>query len=113
MKRLTKDERTGATAIALVALLVCGGSLLFKHLGKKTHASPEMVRSIILACDSDASKKDSVTIPKNKKRKKKTWEEGNDTIPSKAKGSKDKASKNRKPPKKKATPSRDYLSEPL
>ena len=52
MKRLTKDERTGATAIALVALLICGGSMLLKRMEKRVHASPEVIRSIILASDS-------------------------------------------------------------
>lgn len=114
MKRLTKDERTGATAIALVALLVCGGSILFKHLGKRPHASPEMVKSIILASDSASGKKNEGPITEIKKEKrKKRMSEGKDTVGAKTKRNKNKDQKEGKKPKKKTAPSRDYLSEPL
>ncbi|MDE6409299.1 MAG: hypothetical protein K2K81_03520 [Muribaculaceae bacterium] len=114
MKRLTKDERTGATAIALVALIICGGSFLWNRRERSTPHSEEVVKSLILASDSlDKGSEPEVTnlhdTSGNKKKsdRKKTSERG--TAPSvKRKGGKPIEKR-----KKEAAPPRDFLSDPV
>ncbi|MDE6297086.1 MAG: hypothetical protein K2L89_04495, partial [Muribaculaceae bacterium] len=84
MKRLTKDERTGATAIALVALVVCLGSIFLSRRNRVEPAPRELVETIILATDSlsersgksDESEVSEKTRKKDKKLKVKKKEEG-------------------------------------
>ena len=112
MKRLTKDERTGATAIALVALLICGGSMLLKRMERRVHASPEVVKTIILASDSLENKNErEPPCDKSERKGKKKSKRRERTEKSKRKGKDSKqGSKNRG--KDSGSP-RDFLSDPL
>ncbi len=114
MKRLTKDERIGATAIALVALLICGGSILWSSRDRSSKESEEAIRSIILASDSISSGTDSdkeelsseTAYKKSKKRK------GDKNRKDKKTGKKKRKQKEAEKPKKTA-PSRDHLNDPI
>ena len=111
MKRLTKQERTGAIAVALIALGVCGGSLLIGKMQRSQKIDPELIKTIVLARDSI----DRMTVTtdddslqskeKNKKRGKKDSKKKG-TTSGKQNGKVQKSEKKKQPP-------RDPLSEPI
>ncbi len=116
MKRLTKDERIGATAIALVALLICGGSFLWNRRERGTPQSEIVVKSIILASDSLEARKEPVKEEKDtlseydgkrgRQREVKKSSSDNSRKRKKVKESDIKRKKDSSPP-------RDFLSDPI
>ena len=116
MKRLTKDERLGAISLAVIALLLCGASILFKrHSGSNTE-SLKGVESVILASDSLKENKTDTTVYKDHSRHRSSARRKTDSIPKsegQGKGvkSRKKRTKEKKQKAKEAT--RDILSEPI
>lgn len=116
MKRLTKDERTGATAIALVALLICGCSFWWSRRDRCSKDSEEIVKSIILVSDSTVSKErgdideefSSASVRDKKDKGDRRKAKKGDKKEKKGR-SKNSEGKN----KKETAPSRDFLSDPL
>lgn len=112
MRRLTKDERTGAAAIALVALFVCAGSFLWSVRNRDVKESEEAVKSIIIKADSvtadDTGDEPEASSASERKKK------GKQDKSHKRKGKKKKETKD-KPEKRKKTPppSRDFLNDPV
>lgn len=116
MKRLSKDERIGATAIALVALLICGGSFLWNRRERGSEASEEVVKTIMLASDSVDSDKESTdeerafdsTKGKREGKKRQSKSENREK-----KRTTRKSNKNSEKKKQEKAPPRDYLSDPI
>ncbi|MDE6257517.1 MAG: hypothetical protein K2M53_03945 [Muribaculaceae bacterium] len=119
MKKLSKDERIGAAALAVVALVVCGGAFFAKRMGKKEHASPEIIKSIILASEeegeSEALSEENFEAPKaphtetNASGHKERMGEDK-----KKEGKRNKKAKKKEgEAKKAASPPRDHLAEPI
>lgn len=111
MKRLNKDERTGATALVLVALVVCFGSIFFSRRSSVEPAPEDLVKTIIIASDSmakerDFSEKDDY-VRKNKREKTK----GKKNSKKGKKG--DSKEKEGRKKKSGSTPPRDFLNDPV
>lgn len=123
MKRLSKDERTGATAIALVALLICGGSFLWNRRERGTTVPEEMVKSMILASDTLGSGSES-TVGKETGNSDESdlhisEADGNEGKSLRKRGSSENKKKKKgseksvKKKKKDAAPPRDFLADPI
>lgn len=140
MKKLSKDERIGAAALAVVALVVCGGAFFAKRMGKKEYASPEIIKSIILASEeeggSEGLSEENFEAPKaphtetnasghkermgedkkgtgeDKKRKGEDKKRPGEDKKKEGKRNK-KAKKKEGEAKKAASPPRDHLAEPI
>lgn len=52
MPRLTKDERIGAIALALVALGICGTSLIIRQCSRGAPVREEVIREMVMKTDS-------------------------------------------------------------
>lgn len=120
MKRLTKDERLGATMLALVALLICGLSIFFKSHSGGGEKSEKAVESIILAADSiKKAEKDSLAKKDSLKEKRRGKADRFDSRDGKRKSErrKERKEKNKEKSssrsKKGKEPARDILSEPI
>lgn len=111
MKRLSKDERVGATVLALIALLICGGSLLLRHGHGGEESSEMAVKSIVLAADSvKAAKKERAAA---KVRKDSIGKNHRGDSIKKAGRGRYKNGKTEKRKRKEKDPTRDILSEPI
>ena len=128
MKRLAKDERLGAIALALVSLLICGGAFLLRRHSGGDKVSESAVRSIILV--SDSIKEDNRkslqgdSLKRSNRKKNKGSLTGEDPLlprsTDKKKSLKEKTKQDSKQPKRKKgkakkgkEPVRDILSEPI
>ena len=108
MKKLSKDERIGAAALAVVALVVCGGAFFAKRMEKKEHASPEEEGG------SEGHSEENFEAPKaphtetNASGHKERMGEDK-----KKEGKRNKKAKKEGEAKKAASPPRDHLAEPI
>ncbi|MDE7412287.1 MAG: hypothetical protein K2N05_00670 [Muribaculaceae bacterium] len=115
MHPLTKEERRGAISLALLSLLICGGSALYGiyERNREVENERELVESIIIMADSSASRLQSERETDREYKYKRNMKENRRKL-EKGKSSKRKGSGKEKDKKdKRPAPTRDFLSDPI
>ena len=104
MKKLTKDERKGAIALAIVIILIVGGGFILKSINRQDNSRQPEVKILYQPSDT-ASKKSS-------RKKDKKVQGGTDK--QKDSGPKKSRKKNRSEKRKQvAAPPRDFLTDTI